>query len=38
MKVTDGDGRVLPEWLDSTKIYEPRGAVSANARQLVTLR
>jgi hypothetical protein len=38
VRVTDGDGRVLPEWLDSTRIFESRGAVSVGARQLVTLR
>ena len=34
-RVTDSVGRVLPEWLGSTRVFEPKGRVSLGARQLV---
>jgi len=33
-QVTDEEGRVLPQWLMSTKIFGPKGRVAAEAQQL----
>lgn len=33
-KVTDSSGRVLPEWLRSTSVFESKGRLSASAQQL----
>jgi hypothetical protein len=38
MRVTDSSGRVLPEWRESTRVFEKKGAVSAGARQLIAVR
>jgi len=35
MAVTDGDGRVLPAWLESQKVFLPTGNLSADARAMV---
>ena len=35
MPVTDGDGRVLPAWLESQKVFLPTGNLSADARAMV---
>jgi hypothetical protein len=35
MRVTDETGRVLPEWLRSTPLYEARGEISKRAMALV---
>jgi hypothetical protein len=34
-RVTDAEGRVLPVWLDSIKVFEGKGCLSAHARGLV---
>lgn len=34
MRVTDETGRVLPEWLDSTPLYEAKGQISNRAMAL----
>jgi hypothetical protein len=36
MRVTDERGRVLPEWLDSTPLYEGKGQISKRALTLVS--
>lgn len=36
-RVTDAEGRVLPCWRHSVKVFEGRGRISASARQLVAL-
>ncbi|HEX8922957.1 MAG TPA: radical SAM protein, partial [Pyrinomonadaceae bacterium] len=33
--VTDSEGRVLPQWLRSTRVFEPRGRISAEALKLI---
>lgn len=35
-QVTDSEGRVLPHWLQSTKVFEPRGRISARALRLIS--
>jgi hypothetical protein len=35
-RVTDSKGRVLPEWLQSIKVFASRGSVSARAQRLVS--
>jgi Radical SAM superfamily len=30
-RVTDGYGRILPEWLGNTKVFEPKGRISIEA-------
>jgi Radical SAM superfamily len=34
LEVTDSEGRVLPQWHQSTKVYASKGAISANVRML----
>lgn len=34
-RVTDAEGRVLPAWLQSIKVFEPKGRISASALELV---
>ncbi|NIV29484.1 MAG: hypothetical protein GWN58_08225, partial [Anaerolineae bacterium] len=34
-RVTDAEGRVLPAWLDSIKVFEGKGRLSAHARDLI---
>jgi hypothetical protein len=34
-QVTDSEGRVLPQWLGSTRVYSGKGQVSMGARQLI---
>src|SRR6185436_6600894 len=33
-QVTDSEGRVLPQWLQATKVYQAKGALSDNVVQL----
>lgn len=33
-RVTDATGRVLPAWLNTIKVFEPKGKISAEAQQL----
>ncbi len=33
-RVTDASGRVLPEWLHSTRVFAPKGRISADALRL----
>jgi radical SAM family protein len=34
-RVSDAEGRVLPEWRMSTKVFEPQGRISASAQELM---
>ena len=34
-KVTDGDGRVLPQWLHPVKMFDKKGRISAATRSLL---
>ena len=34
-RVTDAEGQVLPAWRQSTRVFEPKGRISASALQLV---
>jgi hypothetical protein len=33
-RVTDSEGRVLPQWLSSVRVFEPKGVVSEEAKQI----
>jgi hypothetical protein len=33
-QVTDSEGRVLPQWLQATKVYQSKGALSEGVVQL----